>query len=105
MYRCRKGCFSSDPDFRCEHGGRTGKAVEPVLKSGGDLYLNVYDPTVDHPANAYRRHLQDIRAQSEQRTKRDRAKAERNQKAWAEWVIQVSNDLALCPCLSPPQAY
>ena len=43
--------------------------------------------------------------ESDRRWKRDRAKAERNQKAWAEWVIQRSNDLAFCPCLSPPTAY
>lgn len=104
MYRCVKGCFSSDPDFRCEHGGRTGKSMEPILKGGGDLYLEIRD-IADHPANVYRQHLQKIRDESEARTKRDRAKAELNQKAWAEWVTQRSNDLALCPCLPPPRGY
>ena len=104
MYRCRKGCFSSDPDFRCEHGGRTGKAMEPVLKGGGDLYINVYDPA-DHPANVYRRHLQEIREQSDRRSKRAQAEGYRRLQAKAEYDTRLSNDLACCPCVPPPQAY
>ena len=98
-YRCRQGCFSSDPDFRCEHGGGKGKPIEPVLKGGGGLYLDVHDPVVDHPANVYNRHVQETIAKNEKHWKEGLAKAKRNQEAWAEEVIQRSDDFSFCPVL------
>jgi len=96
-YRCRQGCFSSDPGFRCEHGGGKGKAIEPILKGGGDLYLEIYDPVVDHPTNVYQRHVQEVIAKSERRWKRGLAQAKRNQEIWAEEMIQRSDAFSLCP--------
>ncbi len=105
MYRCPKGCFSSDPDFRCEHGGATGKAIEPVLGGGGGLYLDVYDPFVDHPEIVYQRHVQETIAKNERHWKQGLAKAKRNQEAWAKETAQRSNDLQFCPIIPPPVSY
>ncbi len=104
-YRCPKGCFSSEQDFRCVHGGGTGKAIEPDLKGGGGLYLEVYDPFVDHPEIVYQRHVQETIAKNERHWKKGLAKAKRNQEAWADEGNQRSSDLQLCPVLPPPQAY
>ncbi len=104
-YRCRQGCFSSDADFRCEHGGAKGKAIEPVLKHSGSLYLEIYDPFVDHPEIVYQRHVQEIIAKNERHWKQGLAKAKRNQEAQAEEVIQRSIDLQSCPIIPPPVSY
>ncbi len=96
-YRCRQGCFSSDADFRCEHGGATGKAIEPVLKGGGGLYLDVYDPLVDHPAIVYQRHVQEIRAKSEKRFKRAQAEGYRRLQEWGEEGTRLNDALTYCP--------
>ncbi len=96
-YRCRQGCFSSDPYFRCEHGGGKGKAIEPVLKGGGGPYLEVYDPAIDHPTIVYQRHVQEVVAKNEKHWKESLAKAKRNQEVWAEEAIQRSDAFAFCP--------
>jgi len=103
LYSCRKGCFADRP-FDCIHGSRA-KAVEPALKGGGNLYLEIYDPFVDHPKIVYQRHVREILDKNERNRKEGLAKAKRNQERWAEEVVQKSNDLQLCSVLPPPVSY
>ncbi len=113
LYRCPKGCIGESP-FECVHGGSRAKAVEPDL----DVDENVVGALCsairkamgspkswNSPASRLFRERQDIINQQERDSKRGQDEGYRRLKAKAEYDTRLSNDLACCPCVPPPQAY
>ncbi len=109
MYRCRMGCFSDDPNFRCAHGGATGKALEPTFDVDETVVRTLVEKAIrgaicapeyhDSPAWRFYRYKRQIIEQSDRRFKRLQTEGYRRLAAKAEYDIQRIDALACCPVL------
>jgi len=112
LYRCPKSCIGESP-FECIHGGSRAKAVEPDLGVDENVVGVVTSAIREAVSPKYwnspgwQRHrtLGEIKEQQDRLIKGGQVEGYRRLQAKAEYDTRLSNDLACCPCVPPPQAY